>query len=635
MVELGSGAEAPPDMFLLELGVRPPSARSLVSSVVLHATVITLMMTVSIPIRTPELTKNELADATEIRIGNHLYYVSQISGAEKRDKPKIELPLAARAGKAGAPAPRIRPAESREPAPSAAPEPAPAIPATSSAPPAAVQAAADAAAAAARAQAARDAARRALARTFVPPEVKRSPIATQTLIQPMSPPDLVPPPTPLPSFRVMTPQFPRLNRKFVAPGRTEERPPAQVPTVVAPEIQMVQADPVATNIQPKLPLPVAPPPPDPVKAPEGPTPAPKGEPLNILSLNDRNVPLTERVVVPAGNIAQEAGSAPAPSNGAAASASDAASGAVRPNASTQTGPGTGTASSSTTAASSNGTANGAISGPGALTARGTSTAPSLANTAPGGSGLGNGPTPLPGAGAGAGASTAGNGAGAASNGLGSAREGNGRSTVGTGTGAALTGGSATGNPTVTVGGPGVSGNGTGGTGNGLSGPTVPGQLITRPPTGTFDAVVVQSSPLDQYPESRGLLTGRPIYSVYITVGAPRDWTLYYCIPNERPAPEKSDVVQLGAAQPAPIRAPYPFKMMRPQAALPSWAKYVLVHGYVNAQGRFEGMKIVRSVLPDVDRAILTSLGDWEFRAAERSGSPVMVEVLLSIPAKGL
>jgi hypothetical protein len=86
---------------------------------------------------------------------------------------------------------------------------------------------------------------------------------------------------------------------------------------------------------------------------------------------------------------------------------------------------------------------------------------------------------------------------------------------------------------------------------------------------------------------------------------------------------------------APVKAPYPTKLVRPEIALPSWEKYVLVHGYVNEQGRFEGLRVVRSTLPGIDQALLASLTEWEFRAATRDGAAVMVEFLLSIPAKGL
>jgi len=165
--------------------------------------------------------------------------------------------------------------------------------------------------------------------------------------------------------------------------------------------------------------------------------------------------------------------------------------------------------------------------------------------------------------------------------------------------------------------------------------TTPGPVvITRSPTGNFDAMVVQTTPINQYPEGRGLLTGRPIYSVYFSVGAAALKTKYFCIPGEKPASSNSSVVQLGPPA-APVKAPYPTKLVRPDIALPSWEKYVLVHGYVNEEGRFEGLRVVRSIQPGTDQALLASLTGWEFRAATKDGVGVMVEFLLSIPAKGL
>jgi hypothetical protein len=84
-----------------------------------------------------------------------------------------------------------------------------------------------------------------------------------------------------------------------------------------------------------------------------------------------------------------------------------------------------------------------------------------------------------------------------------------------------------------------------------------------------------------------------------------------------------------------VKAPYPTKLVKPAITLPSWEKYVLVHGIVNREGHFENLRVVRSIKPETDQALLLSLSEWEFRAATREGAPIAVEFLLSIPAKGL
>ncbi len=598
-----------------------PSTRGFVLSVLLHVALIAGLA--NFHFRLPEKPPPQAdLSPTEIRLSGKLYYVNSISGNEGSKKSaKVVAPLARAAGKSSSPKPdggragqsssRIASLFPAAPVPAAAPaapkpEPAQTEAANSQTIPAANQ--------------------RQLARTFVPPEIKRSPNATQTLIQPISPPDVVPPPTPLPSFRVMTPAIPTLPKPFAAPGRKVPQPPAQVAQVQPLELDLIHADPAPSITEPKLALPRTPPPPDQpkTKLPDGPTPAPQGDPLNILSLSNRPVPPTDKVIVPQGNIAQESGEAAASANGAGKNSSAAGSAAG--------------ANGSGRNPNANGTA---ANGQGAGTEIAEGHIPGAGGN--GEAGPGNGTGGAPGNGPGIGNAGAGTGAGVPGTGVsgnGTGNNGNGRSTVGNGTGSALTGGGNSGSATAIVGGPGGSPNGTGtGTGTGAgagSGPgqTRPGQIIERSPSGNFDTVVVQTSPLDQYPESRGLLTGRPIYSVYVTVGSARDWTLYFCVPNEKPPANDSPVVQLGPPA-TPVKAPYPFKMQRPTVTLPTWEKYVLIHGYVNAEGHFESLRIVRSILPDIDKSLLATLSGWEFRAATRDGSPIMVEFLLSIPAKGL
>jgi hypothetical protein len=446
------------------------------------------------------------------------------------------------------------------------------------------------------------------ARAFIPPEVHPTPLATQTLIQPLSPPNLVPPPTPLPNFRVFTDlkEMRKIPKPFQAPGRRTPPTPAQAPDIATPALELVARP-----------------------------PAPVGDPLTVLSMNDHPIPFNEKVVVPPGNIAQPQRESSGPV---------AASGTT-PGTSTA---GSGNAPSASSASSASAGANGG----------------GTAGSATNGSAVANG---------GAAGSSASNG-GAQSG----STPGNGRAAVGNGIGAALVGGSPDGNLVAVVGGNGASpgskgpgtganglgvngagagasessGNGAAGTGTGAgsgagsgagtgvgsgagAGRSAPGSLtINRPPAGTFDAVVVQSSPVDQYPESRGLLSGRPIYSVYISMGTARDWTLFFCVPGEKPQSGNGPVVVLGPMG-APVKAPFPTKVLKPAIKLPSYEKYVLVHGLVNKDGKFEGLRLVRPIRPETDQALLAALASWEFRAATRDGVAIAVEFLLSIPATGL
>jgi hypothetical protein len=475
-----------------------PSFRSIVMSVFVHGMMVAGLGSVSL-VSAPPPPKNppQIPNPTQIRIGDRLYFVARISPPQQLvrrapDTPaapaKLTSPVAPAPVRAAVEPPAPRPVESH-----------PAIP-----------------------------------RAFIPPELRRDPISDRTLIQPMSPADLIPPNVDLPSFRVFTAQLPKTPPKtFVAPGRRNPPPPNQVPPPPTPEnLEFVHADPVPNPAQAALVLPAPPPPladPPKVTDPAAKPPSPQGDPVNILSINGNSVPATDTLVVPPGNMVGKTGEGTTSTSGAPAA--DAA---------------------------------------------GRSTADQVASA--GGS---------PGA------------------------PGSGRPTD------PAMRGSATGSPggVVVV------------AGAAPAAPrTPPGATVfVRPATGEFDAVVVQTSPLDQFPEGRNLLSGRPIYSVYISIGAAKEWAFFFCVPEEKPA----------TGSPTPVRAPFPTRLVRPALALPSYQKYVLVHGFVTTAGRFQGMRVVGAFRPDMADMLLASLNSWEFRAATRDGVPIAVEVLLSIPSGGL
>jgi hypothetical protein len=155
--------------------------------------------------------------------------------------------------------------------------------------------------------------------------------------------------------------------------------------------------------------------------------------------------------------------------------------------------------------------------------------------------------------------------------------------------------------------------------------------IAHPAGGVFD-VVVQSSGIDGSPESAGVLSGRPVYSVYVHAGAPQDWTLQYCIPagEDQSAEVSGPIVRLG--NPAPLKAPYPTVTLRPPVRRPP-GSYVMVHGFVSPAGRFQNLRVLGAVPARDAELVLAVLEQWEFRPAARQGQPVRVEILLAIPAE--
>jgi len=152
---------------------------------------------------------------------------------------------------------------------------------------------------------------------------------------------------------------------------------------------------------------------------------------------------------------------------------------------------------------------------------------------------------------------------------------------------------------------------------------------THPSNGNFDVVILQSVTRDDLPDVGGMLSGNPVYTVYLSVGDAREWLLEYCIPASVNSPAGSYRVNID--DPGGVSAPYPLSTVIPRKVfeLPHPRNTVL-HGRLSTAGILRDVKapnmenaLVREVLP--------LLSQWQFRPALRDKVPVEVEVLLIIP----
>lgn len=177
-----------------------------------------------------------------------------------------------------------------------------------------------------------------------------------------------------------------------------------------------------------------------------------------------------------------------------------------------------------------------------------------------------------------------------------------------------------------------SGTGTGTAGNALSaGIQTPVARVVRPREGNYEVAVVQSS--GGVPGTAGLLNGRPVYSVYLSVGTQRDWILQYCLPRtETRSTAPSNTVQIASI--APVSAPYVFLILRPSIHFRPGTRYGFIHGFVNESGRLEQLTEAGEPAIDDVATLVAKLAEWEFRPASKDGQPTKVEVLLCIPAAG-
>jgi hypothetical protein len=148
--------------------------------------------------------------------------------------------------------------------------------------------------------------------------------------------------------------------------------------------------------------------------------------------------------------------------------------------------------------------------------------------------------------------------------------------------------------------------------------------ISHPLEGKFGSVVVGSSLEAMYPEMAHMMNGRMVYTVYLHVGLPKSWPMQFSLTLADDA--------AAAGKSTHIDAPWPFSIVRPNIAPGAIrADALMVHGYVNQSGRFEGLKVVfPPQFPQVE-FVLNSLAQWQFRPATQNGKNVRVEVLLIIP----
>ncbi len=149
--------------------------------------------------------------------------------------------------------------------------------------------------------------------------------------------------------------------------------------------------------------------------------------------------------------------------------------------------------------------------------------------------------------------------------------------------------------------------------------------ITLPKDGNYGVVVTGSSQSTPYPETIGALSGKMVYTVYLSVGLHKKWILQYCLTKEA-----ARQVSRGSA--TSLAAPWPFLLFRPDH-LAQPGDYVVVHGIIDAEGRFDQLAMVFPDEFDQKDLLISSLKLWAFRPASRDRQPTAVEILLIIPAE--
>jgi hypothetical protein len=150
------------------------------------------------------------------------------------------------------------------------------------------------------------------------------------------------------------------------------------------------------------------------------------------------------------------------------------------------------------------------------------------------------------------------------------------------------------------------------------------ERISLPRNGQFGAIVVGASLEEKFPELSGIWNDRVAYTVYLHVGLQKSWILQYSLPRNTEAAQSGNITRL--------EAPWPYNIVRPNIPPGSFTSdAILVHGFVNQDGRFESLGLAFPPEFEQGRFVLDALAQWQFRPAVQNGQTERVEVLIIIP----
>jgi hypothetical protein len=153
--------------------------------------------------------------------------------------------------------------------------------------------------------------------------------------------------------------------------------------------------------------------------------------------------------------------------------------------------------------------------------------------------------------------------------------------------------------------------------------------IDHAANGSFDVVIMQSAARDDLPDVAGILSGNPVYTVYLRVGDRKEWLLEYCEPVKESAQASSYQINIDDA--GSVTPPYPVSTVIPNSILSQpIPKHIVVQGMLLANGTLHITKIPDGPLTAELSALLSQ---WQFRPALKNKKAIDVEILLVIPPR--
>ena len=134
--------------------------------------------------------------------------------------------------------------------------------------------------------------------------------------------------------------------------------------------------------------------------------------------------------------------------------------------------------------------------------------------------------------------------------------------------------------------------------------------IEHPANGNFDVVIMQSGARDDLPDVSGMLSGNPVYTVFLRVGDQKEWLLEYCVPvrgKVQASPYQVTIEDTGAVTP-----PYPISTIVPNAVLGQrTGKHIVLHGLLTSGGLLQDVN-GPDTNADLFSQLLSALMEWHF-----------------------
>jgi hypothetical protein len=151
--------------------------------------------------------------------------------------------------------------------------------------------------------------------------------------------------------------------------------------------------------------------------------------------------------------------------------------------------------------------------------------------------------------------------------------------------------------------------------------------------GRVGVIIVQQTPQETGLEGSEVLTGQPVYTVYLDVpGSPRRWVLQYCVSGSVTGFVQSGEDRIQILPRRSIQPPNPIERVPVDTSgVKTTVRRLVIYGRITENGEIQNVRLIRGASLPIDDAAVAALQKWTFLPATRGDTPVAVEALFGIP----